>query len=270
MGIRNLQRTLVPSEAIASWTDGRIDSAAMLRYLVAHNSWGVALASGSAQPTTSRNAQIRFNVFDGDGDSRQLFVFSDRYAREYFEAVMGSTALGDRYAEITGSQLFQSNFGNADYVVINPFSEDTLSVPREKFGYLNGVAGSVDVERMLLNASQGDTQEYELTRLKNFASYRVAFTNKAGKAEPELVLDPNSKGYFVAAFTADDCFDAFADAWEENQNNPPIKAATLKGADFCATLIDQGSDLDGVVFNARGPARPVILPTSFARTVMAA
>jgi hypothetical protein len=265
---RNPTKIIGPSEAIATWTEGRMDSASMLRHLIAHNTWGVALTAGSGTPGANRQSQIRFNLHDAEA-GRQLFVFSDRYAREYFEAVMGTMVLGERFAEVSGAQLFGGNFGGADHVVINPFAEDTLSVPREKFTYLNSVAGSVDVEHLLYNASMGDTQEFELTRLKAYSNYRVAWTERK-KNEPELVMDPNSKGYFVAAFTADDCFDAFADAWDENQNNPPLKQATLKGADLCTTMLEYGSDLDGVVFNARGPARPIVLPTSFARQVMSA
>jgi hypothetical protein len=267
--MRKVTRALKTSEAIAQWSEGRLDSTGMLRALISHKSWWVSVAPGNAAYLNTPGGQPRYALFFGDDDARQLFVFSDDFARDYFEAVMGSIALEGQFMQVPGSRLFQGNFSGADMLVINPCSEDTLTISKERFGTLNTLAGCIDIEQLLGGVIDGEIAEDDWTRLRRYANYRLAWTAQ-DDGDPDLVFDPSSQGRLVAAFTSDDCFRAFADEWVRMGHKAELKQATLRGFELFETLAANADDIDGVVFNCEGPARPIVLPVSFAREVIAA
>jgi hypothetical protein len=119
--MRKLTRALKPSEAISMWSDGRLDGGGLLRSMVAHRNWWVCAAPGSAG-YAANGVQVRYSLYYNEDDARQLFVFADDFARDYFKAVMGSIALEGTFFQVPGSRLFQGAFSGADMIVINPCS----------------------------------------------------------------------------------------------------------------------------------------------------
>jgi hypothetical protein len=264
--MRKLTRALKPSEAISMWSDGRLDGGGLLRAMVAHKNWWVCAAPGSAG-YAANGVQVRYSLYYNEDDARQLFVFADDFARDYFEAVMGSIALEGTFVQVPGSRLFQGNFSGADMIVINPCSEDTLTISKDRFSSLNSLAGCIELENTLSLLGDGEARDEDWIKVRRFDKYRLPWTER-DDGEPDLVFDPGSQGRLVAAFTSDDCYRAFADEWSRMGNRGVLKQATLRGVELFETLDTNAGTIDGIVFNAEGPAKPVVLPISIARDMM--
>jgi hypothetical protein len=264
--MRKVIRALKPSEAISMWSDGRLDGGAMLRAMVAHKNWWVCVAPGSASYALN-GVQVRYSLYYSEEEARQLFIFADDFSRDYFEAVMGSIALEGTFTQIPGARLFQGGFSGADMVVVNPCSEDTLTISKDRFATLNTLAGCIELENTLSLVGDGEARDEDWLKVRRFANYRLPWTER-DDGEPDLVLDPTSQGRLVTAFTSDDCYRAFADEWTRTGNRGVLKQATLRGVELFETLESNADALDGIVFNAEGPAKPVVLPIGFAREMM--
>jgi hypothetical protein len=267
--MRKVARALGTSEAISMWSEGRLDGSTLLRTLVAHKTWWVSVAQGSASYASNAGAQVRHALFYTDDDARQLFIFADEFSRDFFEATMGSIALDGQFVRVPGSRLFQGNFSGADMIVINPCSEDTLTISKERFPALNALAVSIEIDNSLALAGDGEALEEDWIRIRRYASFRMAWTEQ-DDGEPDLVFDPNSHGRLVAAFTSEDAFRSFSDEWIRLGKKGILKQATIRGAELFETIAANAGEIDGVIFNAAGPSRPAILPVAFAREVLSA
>lgn len=142
-----------------------------------------------------------------------------------------------------------------------------MTISKDRFSYLNSLAGCIELENTLSLLGDGEARDEDWIKVRRFDKYRLPWTER-DDGEPDLVFDPGSQGRLVAAFTSDDCYRAFADEWTRTGNRGVLKQATLRGVELFETLDTNASAIDGIVFNAEGPAKPVVLLISIARDMM--
>jgi len=244
------ETTLNPREAIAQFLAQQLRGIQLLRILASHDHWLVPASFAQGQPSF-------IYLRDGAGQLN-LFTFTDTKAYDACRAKLGAQKLGEHYIETTGVGVWGSLADDVSIVSVNPNSEQEIHYKREQMPNLRYWAQVIKVERALANILTTDSG-YDV--IKAFDEYYIAFgKNEQGRY---LLLAPDDKGRKLALlFTAEDAVDALLAA----RGQQGIEVVSYNGAPLFNML--KQWPLDGMVFNAYGPTKPLAFALAFAERVL--
>jgi hypothetical protein len=254
---------LAPSEAIRAWQEQAMSATGLMRNVVAFDRWELPITERSWQAMRTTNAPPEPWLYRDASNRPRLFLFSSRQAyRRYHEAAR--IAKEQPFTATSGVSIFTRDLSALESVHLDPLTADTLTLGRDLFPRLNVVADAVRVERSLVQLRGGATRvAHQLSAVRNFAAYHVAFRDTPEGARFAIAPDPRSR-YLAAVFTLNDCYEAFA----REVGAATFKHGILTGEQLFTELLDAG--LDGIVFNCCGPVPPVAFAPAFARLVLEA
>ncbi len=193
----------------------------------------------------------------------EAWLFTDGEAAQ--AALAGGAELGPYAGRLVGCTLFEALECEMTGVKVNPGSDPAhaLSIPQDTIRIAKSWARAVAVERELERAPS-PTHPPLLARLRRYLGY-------------EILLHPNHAivtaagfGGFdrpAVVFTAPDCAERCLAAMPLELARRLLRIPVV-GEDLFAQMV--GQDVDGLVFNPVGPARPCVLPVSVCASVLAA
>jgi hypothetical protein len=254
-------------QAIAEWKDGAISGSQLVRRLVSYDAWVCPISADAAAEMLASNAASRLSYSrDARGVSR-LYLFSDADSVSRFRRSLGENEGEWHLLETTGAWFFQLPLDQIDFIEIDPGSPWTIGYRKEQFATLAAMAHAVDVERALAGPRAGTAAPAGTQLVHDYQHYLLAVVNRGDGYS--LALAPDSRARSLAAvFTAQDNFDAFCAEQVPTNQEAQIMPFELPGEKLFAQL--QQMQLDGLVFNCSGPAKPVAFAAAFAGVILQA
>lgn len=250
--------------AIADWKANQISGSQLLRRLVSFDQWMLPMSEAAAAEmlNTGKASRLMYSQ-DSEGVSR-LYLFSDGEAFNAFRRAVGEAEASQHFLTTSGAWIFQLPLDAFDAIEIDPVSPWQISYRKEQFPALRAMAEAITVEQALIALRAGQAQPGMITLVRDYEHYLLAAYDRGG--EYTLALAPDDKGRELAAvFTAADNFAAFLSAREGAQAVEQLLQLELAGPKLFAQLGQM--QLDGLVFNCSGPARPVAFALAFAKVV---
>jgi len=260
-------QSIAPGEAIALWREHQLSASALLRALIEHDTWEIALNESAVADALANNSMPVFDLFTDSAGQQQLFVFEDKQAHDVFCETVGKGP--GHMLSLPGYALFQTDLSTVGAITINPLTVNTLTLTRDYFERLSHLGAAVHIERALLALRQGRAQDGDVSRVKHFERYWLALQDLGEDADPPrgIALAPDDQGRRLAAlFTAEDAFDAFAEWWATTHQPGDLKVTILTGEALFTALARQ--NLDGLVFNCEGPTVSVAFGIGMAQVVL--
>jgi hypothetical protein len=238
-----------------------------MRWLVSYDKWMVPVSEAAAGEMLQQSSApgVMFSK-DPQGISR-LFIFSDGGAYSLFSKSAGSTQ-SQHFLTTKGTWAFRLPSDAIDFLAIDPGSPHEIAYGKELFPRLKEMADAVVVEEALLKlrTSEGPTERL-LALVREYPGYTIAI-QKTDQGT-RLGMAPDSKGRTLAAvFTYDDGFDAYYEDGKRLQPGGELLQMSLSGRALFEHLLKL--QLDGIVFNCNGPARPIAFALQFAQVALEA
>ena len=252
--------------AIAEWQAKQINGTQLMRRLVSFDRWMLPVSESAAAEMLSTGTASRLMYSQDDAGVSRLYLFSSGEAYGAFQQATGAEPTGQHFLTTTGVWILRLPLDHFDAIEIDPASPWQISYRQEQFAALRAMAEAVEVERALAALRMGQAQPGMIPLVRNYEHYLLAALDRGQGVG--LALAPDDKGRQLAAiFTAPDNFATFLD-----EHNPLRDGQLLQLELAGPTLFAQlgQMQLDGLVFNCRGPAQPVAFALPFASVVLEA
>lgn len=254
-----------PRYAIEQWQKKEIDGTALMRRIMAWKHWSIAISESAAieMLATNKAPGIMYNR-DENGVGR-VFIYSDSAAYAIFCKAAGVTE-EQHFLSTSGDWIFRLELDGIAEIVIDPFTPTEIVYATEHFARLQEMAKAVKVEEALANLRfQPETADEMIPIVRDYANYILPVHRVDGGMV--LAMAPDSQGRDLAAvFTSTEAYDAFEPAWKEGYPDKDLLLFNLSGAALFAQLVQM--NLDGIVFNCKGPVRPIAFAVGIAQLIL--
>ena len=254
-----------PRYAIGQWQKKEIDGTELMRRLMAWKHWSIAISESAAAEMIATNAAGRIMYSRDQNGVGRIFIYSDSAAYASFCKETGVT--GDQlFLSTSGDWIFRLELEDISEIVIDPFTPTEIVYATEHFERLNEMAKAVQVEEALAKLRfQPETADEMIPVVRDYANYILPVYRVDGGMV--LAMAPDSQGRELAAvFTSAEAFDAFEPVWKGEYPNKDLLLFNLSGVELFAQLVKM--DLDGIVFNCKGPARPIAFALGIAQVIL--
>ncbi|MGC6493883.1 MAG: hypothetical protein ACON5B_13690 [Myxococcota bacterium] len=223
--------------------------ASTLRSLIAHATWHIPAAMGEQGPKMAFTA-----------DTLSIYDSSEGLGAANLAATGTQEGL---FLTMDGRGLFgQALRGHAlTSLTIHREGQDPMNLGPEDLVRATIMADGMTIDDVLLgrsNAADG------FTKMRTFQHFKVPGREHEGRFG--LMMAPDAKGRKLAAiFTTEDAAQAFVTAVESELSMTPVMK-TMDGHALFSMLA--GVQLDGLVFNCKGPDAPKAVAPQFAAVVL--
>lgn len=255
-------------EAIAAWQAQQLTPAQLMRRLLSYREWLVPVSrvaeAEPGEPGGSEGVRLRYSE-DADG-VRRFYLFSDAEAYAAFCEVTGESPSGSLLLTTDGAWAINSlPLDQFHYVEVDPASPWQISYGQQHFAALQAMAQAVRVEQALVALRTGEEVPNALSVVLDYPRYLLVVWAAQGRTS--LALAPDNRGrQLLAIFTHRDGVEAFLEELDEDDLRA-LSTLELTGRELFSRVATMTA-LDGMVFNCRGPARPVAFALPFAQLVL--
>ncbi|MCS6845762.1 MAG: hypothetical protein NZ528_15790 [Caldilineales bacterium] len=252
-------------EAIAAWQSQQITGAQLMRRLLSYREWLVPVSRvAEGEPTGSEGVRLRYS--EDPGGIRRFYLFSDADAYAAFCQATGESPSGALLLTADGAWAINAlPLDQFDYVEIDPASPWRLSYGKQSFPALAAMAQAVQVEQALVALRAGEEVPNAFSLVLDYPHYLVVLWTAEGRTFLALAPDDRDRR-LLAIFTHRDAVEAFLEG-ESEDAKALLSMLELSGRDLFSRVAAMTA-LDGMVFNCRGPARPVAFALPFAELVL--
>ena len=196
----------------------------------------------------------------GNPPVQYALLFTDEESYQCAQQEFGIKNVPDEYLQVSGSKILPKLAGTVDSISINPCAAESISFPKHLLPELVKWGEAVDVERALSSVLQTDEG---LRIIRSYSNYIVPVLQGAdGFFKPFTAPDSQGRKLF-AAFTFSDALNTYV--FDEHDGTPAD--VTVYSGEYLSKWILE-SDCEGVVFNCRGPNRPILFTRQFAKEVL--
>ena len=242
-------------DQLRAFAAGDISDAALIRRLVQHRRWFVA-----ATPSGNRYDVCSYMA---TGDAECLWLFSDSDAAGESSQEYGADAIPCVLSDVDGVDLLGGIPVSYARVVVNPSSQQSVEIERERYPALHRMSQAVTLERAIAKPDGGERFR---SLLKNYDNYQVVYRPRPGQP-PALLGTHNDEGEsFVLIFTESDCTEAFFDHSSEQRHRMDVRR--LAGTELFQLL--PHTMLTGMVFNCHGPGPSAAFKMEICGKILAA
>jgi hypothetical protein len=251
-------------QALAEWRGKSIGDGGLRRRLLGYENWLLPKRPECDIPPFTRFTLPQANLMPDAAGGLRFAVFSDADAVEAFTGQDYGTD-GLAYTNPTGWELFATGLGGVASVAIDPGSAHELSIPSADFPALRELAESMEVDEAWQRLRLGDEEEGDMALVARYPRYRmIAIESAAGYVR---VTVPHDDGrMFLPLFTHPDAVALALAEFGESFPGEPLKTVEIDGARLFPALTEE--DVDGFVFNYRGPGEPVAFKTGILEIVL--
>ncbi len=252
-------------DAIAAWQQTTLTGAQLMRVMVSHGAWYVAISQAAADEAMASNTLSRLLISVDDEGVKRLFVFSGDEAYRAYQTETGDDRT-QTFLTVAGAWLFQLPLEGVDFVAIDPYTDHNIAYDRDHLASLAAIARAVVIERALIDlraggaATEAETHAL-IKKVADYQSFQLALREVDGRMVLAYAPDSNERA-LAAVFTHDDAFGAFA----RQREDPTLRSLALDGRSLLSRL--RGMGLDGIVFNCGGPSKPVAFALGIADVVL--
>jgi hypothetical protein len=255
--------------ALSRYANRQLDADHLMLALMQHDGWLVPLQEDAPAPEqlTADTLEMRLRAFT---DTEGNLFFNAYSGPEAVEATRlrqqaeGSPDLmGDQFVKLPGWMLFTFEVPGCAYLNLDPHLPHAQHFRAEQFGQLHEWARLVGLDAVLervLTAPEINAQD--VATLLDFDHYHLLTTTVPATpgteaAEPRLALAPDAQNRVLGAvFTTEMSADLHSQ-WMYD-NGPEGLEITRRRFDGRTLwrILAQLTELDGLVFNCRGPLQP--------------
>lgn len=257
-----------------------------MRALVSHPTWSLPVSERAAVESMASGGLSAVQFNESPEGKRRLLLFSSPEACSVHAKTAGSGE--QHFLQTKGTWIFQLPLDSVDEIWIDPLNPHDIFYEKQHIPQLKAMAEAIVIEETITALRQGTAAEGAVVAIREYRSYSIAVTMV--DAAPRMLFAPDNQARRLAAlFTADDAFEAFVkdtqgvvqlgpnvfetetatarpDGSVVRVNHESIQQVTVPGPALFRTL---GSlSLDGIVFNCRGPARPVAFAAALCQVVL--
>lgn len=197
----------------------------------------------------------------GNPPVQYALLFTDEESYQCAQQEFGIKNVPDEYLHVAGNKILPKLAGTVDSISVNPCAPESISFPKHLLPELVEWGEAVSVERALSSVLQTDEG---LKTIRSYSNYIVPVLEAPdGSFKPFPA--PDSQGRkLLAAFTFSDALNAYV--FDEHDGTPAD--VTVYSGEYLSKWILE-SNCDGVLFNCRGPNRPIVFSREFAKEVLA-
>ncbi len=256
-----------PRYVIGQWQQKEIDGLTLMRRLMAWQRWNVAISESAAVEILATNAASRLMYSRDPKGVGRLFLYSDSAAYAVF-CKQAEVESNQHFLTTSGDWIFRLTLDGISEIIIDPFTPTEIVYGEEHFARLREVANSVQVEDALTNLRfRPEMADAVIPVVRDYTRYLLAVNRVEGGMV--LVMAPDSQGRQLAAvFTSVEAFDAFYPAGKNGFPTGDLLVFTLTGIELFSQL--SKLNLDGMVFNCKGPVRPIAFAAGIAEVILEA
>lgn len=254
-----------PREAITQWQQKEIDGLTLMRRLMAWPRWNVPISAAAAVEMLATNAASRIMYNRDPAGVGRLFLYSDNEA--YTAFCREAHITGEQHMLTTaGDWIFRLELEGISEIVIDAFTPTEIVYAEEHFERLREMAKAIQVEDALTRLRfEPETAEDTIPVVRDYASYLLCVNR--GEGGLILALAPDSQGRELAAvFTSREAFDAYYPTGKEGYPDGDLLVLTLSGVELFQQLAKM--NLHGIVFNCKGPVRPIAFAIGIAQVIL--
>jgi len=222
-----------PRCAIEQWQKKEINGTALMRRLIAWKHWNIAIFESAAVEMLATNA--------------------------------ASCIMYGRDPKGVG-WIFRLSLEGISEIVIDPFSPTEIVYGEEHFAWLWEMADAMEVEEALTKLRfQPESADDVIPLVRDYASYVLAVNRVRGGTV--LAMAPDARGRQLAAvFTSMEAFDAFYPEGKQGCPDGELLILNMSGIELFSHLAKM--NLEGMVFNCSGPARPIAFAAGIAQVIL--
>jgi hypothetical protein len=247
-------------EAIRQFLDHKLDGLHLRYRLMTHPTWCVPIAQAPDEVLADPTGHVKLLALEDEGGQRHFNVFSSPEALQHTQAVRGDHAVGQAYITLAGWQLFTFRGQEFAYLNIDPDEPHAIHFKQHQFDGLNQWARMVGLDATLHRLqAQAEVPETDIQTLLDYEHYYLALTEHPDGAR--IALAPDSQNRTLGAvFTSEMAAQTYADWLEEGYRlgggtPPPLRIIQITGRPLWKELASM-AELQGIVFNCRGPITP--------------
>ncbi|MCW3100680.1 MAG: hypothetical protein JWL77_6298 [Chthonomonadaceae bacterium] len=254
-----------PRYVIGQWQNKEIDGTTLMRRLMAWQRWNVAISESAAVEMLATNAATRIMYSRDPQGVGRLFLYSDSAAYAIFCKQAGVES-EQHFLTTSGDWIFRLTLEGISEIVIDPYTPTEIVYTQEQFARLREMANAVQVEDALTNLRyQPETADAMIPLVRDYPRYLLAVNRVSGGMV--LAMAPDSQGRELAAvFTSTEAFDAFYPEGKHGYPDGDLLILTLSGIELFSQLGKM--NLDGMVFNCKGPVRPIAFAAGIAQVIL--
>jgi len=254
-----------PRCAIEQWQKKEINGTALMRRLIAWKHWNIAIFESAAVEMLATNAASCIMYGRDPKGVGRLFLYSDNAAY----AIFCRQAEADDYQHFltaSGGWIFRLSLEGISEIVIDPFSPTEIVYGEEHFAWLWEMADAMEVEEALTKLRfQPESADDVIPLVRDYASYVLAVNRVRGGTV--LAMAPDARGRQLAAvFTSMEAFDAFYPEGKQGCPDGELLILNMSGIELFSHLAKM--NLEGMVFNCSGPARPIAFAAGIAQVIL--
>ncbi|MCW3054006.1 MAG: hypothetical protein JWN14_3176 [Chthonomonadales bacterium] len=254
-----------PRYAIQQWQKMEINGTTLMRRMMAWKHWSIAVSESAAAEMMATNVASRIMYNRDENGVGRIFLYSDNAAYAIFckEAEVKDDQL---FLSTSGDWIFRMELDGISEIIIDAYTPTQIVYAEEHFERLHEMAKAVQVEEALTNLRfQPETADEMIPLVRDYANYILPVHRVDGGMV--LAMAPDSQGRDLAAvFTSTEAYDAFEPAWKEGCPDKDLLLFNLSGVELFAQLGKM--NLDGIVFNCKGPVRPIAFASGIAQVIL--
>ena len=228
-----------------------LTSTQLVRELIRHNTWHLpaGLMEGNPTPLIANAGGENWLSLFTDPDQIQAFTSKNPQSVEFTMEMRGLFVFSSLQDGLTG-------------VNIDPESEHAIHYRSEQFEFLRSMADGMILDEVLAGTLELPDA---FDRFKKFQHFQLPMRVVDGRQQ--LMLAPDNQGRKLAAvFTTKDAAGNFSDKVSEELSFTP-EFQSMDGKSLFERL-SMMTDLEGIVFNCKGPGSPRAVAIQFAQVVL--
>jgi hypothetical protein len=250
--------------AIEDWKAQRINSAQLMRRLIAHPTWQVPISAQAVQDLLADPGNSRIQYSRDDEGITRLYIFSDTAANNTFREL--AFAQGEQhFISTTGEWVFQLPFDEIDTLVIDAGTTHEIGYSKAQFTRLHELAEAVGIEHALSALRFGTAGSGDALRVAQFPRYLLPVLKTDEGAHMCHAPDKRER-QLAAVFTDEDAFELAYEELANTYHHGQIMMMRLSGAQLFEAL--KPMTLDGLVFNFAGPMQPIAFAPAFSQVML--
>lgn len=241
----------------------QIPASSLMRAVVEFDRWVVPVSAESAAAAAAGLPVPSVMMSQEPSGVTRLFLFTSPEAWNTFISVVGGPRPDQQFLTKDGAFIVGLPIDEVNWIVIDPASQHEFSYTHEQIPMLRRTAKVLEVEEaleLLRFNPEAATGRVELVR--DFPDYRVV-VQKLGE-ESRICMAPDDRGRTLAAvFTFDDAAETFLHDAAPTVTEGELAIMAVNGPGLFQTLSQM--NIEGLVFNCRGPTTTIAFAAEFAR-----
>jgi hypothetical protein len=251
-------------ELIAQWKNKQVSGGALMRALVSYDKWCVPVSEKAAAETLAHNSPPSLQLATTPDGETSLAIFSSSEVLASYRKMINAPG-SQHFLTVDGKWIFGVPMETLDVLWIDGGTEHDIVYNKSQFKLLHEMVAAIRVEEALTGLRHGNGPENAIQTAREYKNYYLPVSMRNDK--PAFVMAPDDKGRsLAAAFTSDDTFDAFAAQAQQITNGAPVQQMQIDGAALFDTF--QRMNIDGFVFNCKGPITPVAFQQAVAGIIL--